>query len=84
MASLHLQLYTKNNDKMIIQFSPEPVGHPFSYKVRNDEGQLRDYSGKFTSESKARKWYRRTGIWLEQLFDRKLLMVKRVCKKAEK
>lgn len=69
---------------MIVQTIPEPVNRPFSFKVYDDDGHLSDYSGKFKSETGAKRWYRESGKYLERLFHRKLLMVKRVYKKGKK
>ena len=49
---------------------------PFEYKVYNRNDELENYSGGFMTEAKAIKWYDNHGVWLENHFDRKLVLIK--------
>tara|TARA_R110000868_G_scaffold241567_1_gene497109 strand:- start:403 stop:618 length:216 start_codon:yes stop_codon:yes gene_type:complete len=48
---------------------------PFEYKVYNSENELEVYSGGFMTEQIAIDWYNKHGIWLENHFNRKLLLI---------
>jgi len=48
---------------------------PFEYKVYNSENELENYSGGFMTEQIAIDWYNKHGIWLENHFNRKLLLI---------
>jgi hypothetical protein len=48
---------------------------PFEYKVYNSENELENYSGGFMTEQIAIDWYNKHGVWLENHFNRKLLLI---------
>jgi len=48
---------------------------PFEYKVYNSKGDLEEYSGGFLTEEKALEWYNTQGTKLEELFNRRLVLV---------
>ena len=48
---------------------------PFEYKVYNSENELENYSGDFMTEQLAIDWYNKHGVWLENHFNRKLLLI---------
>ena len=48
---------------------------PFEYKVYNSENELENYSGGFMTEQIAIDWYNKHGVWLENHFNRKLLII---------
>lgn len=47
---------------------------PFMYKVENKKGRLEDYSGTFATKEDALNWYDKNGKWLEQHFNRELIL----------
>ena len=49
---------------------------PYIYRVENDKGRLEDYSGNFRTKEEALTWYSKNGVWLEQHFNRELILVK--------
>ena len=48
---------------------------PFEQKVYNSENDLENYSGGFMTEQIAIDWYNKHGVWLENHFNRKLLLI---------
>ena len=48
---------------------------PFEYKVYNSEDMLETYSGGFMTEQIAIDWYNKHGIWLENHFNRTLVLI---------
>ena len=48
---------------------------PFEYKVYNKDDVLENYSGGFITEQVAIDWYNKHGVWLENHFDRKLVLI---------
>ena len=50
---------------------------PFIYKVENNKGRLEDYSGGFDTKEQALEWFNKEGKWLENHFNRELILVER-------
>jgi len=51
------------------------MGNRFRYKVISEKtGKLEEYSGSFKTIKDARKWYEKHGKWLEEQFNRKLVL----------
>ena len=48
---------------------------PFEYKVYNSENELEVYSGGFMTKAEAIKWYDNHGKWLENHFNRNLILI---------
>mgnify|MGYP001275278477 FL=1 len=48
---------------------------PFEYKVYNKDNVLENYSGGFMTEQKAIDWYNKHGVWLENHFNRTLVLI---------
>jgi hypothetical protein len=51
---------------------------PFEYMVYNSEGELEIYSSGFTTQDKAIEWYDKHGVWLENQFNRRLVLIENV------
>ena len=48
---------------------------PCVYKVYNNRGNLEDYSRYYYTRKEALDWYNKHGIWLENHFNRKLILI---------
>lgn len=48
---------------------------PFEYKVYNKDEILENYSGGFMTEQIAINWYNKQGKWLENHFNRTLVLI---------
>ena len=48
---------------------------PYVYKTYNNRGNLEDYSRYYYTRKEALDWYNKHGIWLENHFNRKLLLI---------
>jgi len=51
---------------------------PYSYKsleIIKGEIDVKEYSGKFDSLETAKNWYRESGQWLEEKFNRCLVII---------
>ena len=47
---------------------------PYIYKVYNNIGKLEEYSGYFSTKEEAFNWYSKQGVWLENHFNRELIL----------
>ena len=51
---------------------------PFEYRVYNKDAELEPYSGGFLTKEDAQKWYDKHGTELEDMFNRRLVLVDNV------
>ena len=53
---------------------------PFQYMTYNVRNEMEDYSGSFDTKEEAKQWYYEHGIWLENQFNRTLILIEKTKK----